>query len=213
MGVDMRKLLICILCMVPMFANAEVLYSVQGNIEDIVPEYDTYAVRHRFYVGGAYNFALWQNYEESGLRLKGKESFGFDAVLGIRATDILRIEANYMYTRAKWQEFALRTNTAFVNAIIDARIDAPYRFFYNQHFVPYIGAGGGLTWVKGVDVAVDKELVPAANVMAGIGIEFDDFLTLDLGYRYIYMFGPAVDTVSDFTPRAHQFRAGLRMNF
>lgn len=211
----MKKLLICLLCMIPAYASAEVLYSVQGKIEDNVEQYDddAYATRHRFYIGGAYNFSLWQNYIEDAVMANGKESFGFDAVFGIRATDILRIEGNYMYTRAKWQEFSMHTNTAFVNAIIDARVDAPYRFFYEQHVVPYVGAGGGLTWADGIDIKVNKKIVPVANVMAGIGIEFDDFLTVDLGYRYIYMFGPGVDTLPDFTPRAHQFRAGLRMNF
>ena len=209
----MRKLLILLLCIMPTYAGAEVLYTVQGTIEENVEQYNTYAARNRFYVGGAYNFSLWQDYIEDTILANGKESFGFDAIFGIRATDIFRIEGNYMYTRAKFDEFSIRTNTALVNAIIDARIDAPYRFFYNQHLVPYIGAGGGLTWVKGIDVSLGKELVPVANVMAGLGIEFDEFLTVDLGYRYIYMFGPGVETMPDFVPRAHQFRAGLRMNF
>ena len=199
--------------MMPAYAGAEVLYTVQGTIEENIEQYDTYAARNRFYVGGMYNFSLWQNYSDDDVTVKGKESFGFDAVFGIRATDIFRIEGNYMYTRAKWQEFSFRTNTAFVNAIIDARIDAPYRFFYNQHLVPYVGAGGGLTWIDGIDVSPDKDLVPVANIMAGLGIEFDEFLTVDLGYRYIYMFGPGVDDLPDFVPLSHQFRAGLRMNF
>lgn len=210
----MKKFLFCLLCMMPACASAEVLYTVQGNIEDNVGQYDTYAVRHRFYVGGTYDFALWQNYiDDTATVAKGKESFGFDAMFGIRATDILRIEGDYMYTRAKFDDFSIRANTALLNAIVDARIDAPYRFFYDQHLVPYIGAGGGLGWVKGVDTKVSKDIVPVANVLAGVGIEFDDFLTVDLGYRYIYMFGPGVETMPDFTPRAHQFRAGLRMNF
>ena len=208
----MKKFLICLLTVLPLQAGATVIYSVQktGTVSNAG---ETFAAQHRFYVGGMYDFSMWSNYSDGAFVAKGSESSGFDAVIGIRVSDIFRIEADYMQTQAKWDSFAIGTNSLFANVILDARLDAPYRFFYNQHLVPYVGLGGGLAWVDGVEVTTKKDTVAVAAALAGIGIEFDDFFTVDLGYRYVYMFASNVDVAPNLAPNGHQLRAGIRLNF
>lgn len=207
----MKKLLICLLCVLPMHAGAEVLYRVQktGMPVDSVKSNDTFASNYRFYVGGMYDLSFWQN--DSGI--SGKTSSGFDAVAGFRLYDTFRIEADYMNTQAKWEEGALKTNTIFVNALIDARIDNLYRFFYKQTLVPYVGAGIGMTWVDSDDTKLENDSVASLVALAGVGIELSEHVALDLGYRYVYMFKPKPEILPDLRPRAHQLRAGLRVNF
>lgn len=207
----MKKLLICLLCVLPMHAGATVLYRVQTTSAptDSVNKNDTFASRHRFYVGGMYDLSFWQN--DGGVA--GKATSGFDVVAGFRLYDTFRIEADYMNARAKWDDFALKTNTVFVNALVDARIDNLYRFFYKQKLVPYVGAGVGMTWVDGDDVAVEKDSVASMAALAGIAVELGEHFTLDFGYRYVYMFKPHTDVLPDLRPRAHQLRVGARINF
>ena len=59
----MKKFLICLLCVLPMHAGATVLYRVQTDVvpTDSVAKNDTFASRHRFYVGGMYDISFWQN--------------------------------------------------------------------------------------------------------------------------------------------------------
>ena len=207
----MKKLLICLLCVLPMRAGATVLYRVQTTSAptDSVNNNDTFASRHRFYVGGMYDLSFWQN--DGGVA--GKAASGFDVVAGFRLYDTFRIEADYMNTRAKWDDFALKTNTVFVNALVDARIDNLYRFFYKQKLVPYVGAGVGMTWIDGDDVAVEKDSVASMAALAGVAVELGEHFTLDFGYRYVYMFKPHTDVLPDLRPRAHQLRVGARINF
>lgn len=207
----MKKLLICLLCVLPVHAGATVLYRVQTTSAptDSVNKNDTFASRHRFYVGGMYDLSFWQN--DGGVA--GKAASGFDVVAGFRLYDTFRIEADYMNTRAKWDDFALKTNTVFVNALVDARIDNLYRFFYKQKLVPYVGAGVGMTWVDGDDVATRKDSVASMAALAGIAVELGEHVTLDFGYRYVYMFKPHTDVLPDLRPRAHQLRVGARINF
>ena len=207
----MKKFLICLLCVLPMHAGATVLYRVQTTSAptDSVSKNDTFASRHRFYVGGMYDLSFWGN--DGGV--SGKNTSGFDAVAGFRINDTFRIEADYMNTRAKWDDFALKTNSVFVNALVDARIDNLYRFFYKQKLVPYVGAGVGMTWVDGDDTATRKDSVASMAALAGIAVELGEHVTLDFGYRYVYMFKPDVEILPDLRPRAHQLRVGARINF
>ena len=209
----MKKFLICILCFLPMCAGAEVLYRVQktGAPTDSVRSNDTFASRHRFYVGGMYDLSFWQKDTSGDITMGGKNSSGFDAVAGFRLYDTFRIEADYMHANAKWEELNFKTDTVFVNAIIDARIGSLYRFLYQQKLVPYVGVGAGMTWIGGTDAENDS--VASMAAMAGFGIELSEHVALDFGYRYVYMFNPHVDVMPDLRPRAHQLRAGMRVNF
>ena len=208
----MKKFLICLLCVLPMHAGATVLYRVQqdGSPTDSIVNNNTFASRHRLYVGGMYDLSMWQM--DNGI--SGKTTSGFDVVAGFRVCDTFRIEADYMNTRAKWRDFGLKTNTAFINALIDARIDNLYRLVYRQKLVPYVGAGVGMTWIDGDDnMIIKNDTVASLAALAGFGIELGEYFTLDLGYRYVYMFKPNIDVLPDLRPRAHQFRAGVRINF
>jgi opacity protein-like surface antigen len=209
----MRKFLICLLCVLPMHAGAEVLYRVQKTDmpSDTNANKEAFASRHRFYVGGNYNLSFWQNESGEDITLDGKTSSGFDAIAGFRFYDTFRIEADYMNTRAKWNGLTLKTNTVFVNALIDARLDNLYRFIYKQKLVPYVGAGIGMTWVDGAEVA--KDTVASVAALAGIAVELGEYFALDFGYRYVYMFKPKADILPDLRPRAHQLRIGARVNF
>ncbi len=211
----MKKFLICLVCVLPMHAGATVLYRVQqtGAPTDSVAKNDAFASRHRFYVGGMYDFSIWGDESGNGITFDGKTTSGFDAVAGFRLNDTFRFEADYMHTNARWDEIKLNTNTVFINALVDARIDNIYRFFYKQKLVPYVGAGVGMTWVDGDSVVVKNDTVASMAALAGVAVELGEHFAIDFGYRYVYMFKPRVDILPDLRPRAHQLRVGARINF
>lgn len=207
----MKKLLICLLCLIPMFANADVVYQDQQSA--LPKNMDTFAPKHRFYIGAMYDFSIWHDYVGDADIVHGKNTSGLEAIAGFRAYDIFRIETNYMNTRAKWDEFAIKTDTLFLNAIIDARIDSLYRPIYKQKLVPYVGIGTGLTWYHSDDVKIKNDTNISVAAMAGLGIELGENFAIDLGYRYVYMFKPGIEQMSGLDPSAHQLRIGARVNF
>ena len=213
------KLLIGALCLIATSANASIPYRVRQVVTPPVedPEgYDSeaFARDHRFYVGGMYNFSMWQSYtDENDVYKEGKNTSSFDVVAGLRIYDIFRLEANYTRTNAKWDDLSLTGNTVFVNAIVDARIDSMYRLFRSQHLVPYVGVGAGLSGNEVDGAKIDDKISPVVSVMAGLGIELGEYFTIDAGYRYMYMFSPKFDVINDLNPMAHQFRIGARINF
>lgn len=212
----MKKLLICLLCMLPIAANAKIIYRTQqtGPVPgSAVDSKDTFASEHMFYVGAMYDLSMWQNYMDDTQIARGRNTLGFDALVGFRLYDIFRIEADYIYSQAKWDIVSMNTNTVFVNAIFDARIDSLYRLFYKQKLVPYVGIGTGLTWYRGKDMTFKKDTNLSLAALAGLGIELGEYFALDIGYRYIYMFKPEVNVMPELVPSAHQFRIGARVNF
>lgn len=217
---NMKSLVIATVAMMaPLASNAAITYRVEqvGGVATPNPvglDSEALARTSRFYVGGYYNFALWNGYTDSNdVHVGGKSSSSFDVVAGMRVYDTFRIEANYTHTAAKWTAFSLTGETAFVNAIFDARIDNIYRLFRSQKLVPYVGLGAGLSWNKADDVSIENKYTPTAAALAGLGIELGNWFTIDLGYRYFYMFTPKFDSVYDLNPSAHQFRAGVRVHF
>ena len=110
------------------------------------------------------------------------------------------------------------SSTLFANLYYDFRNDSA--------FVPYIGAGIGMSFNYlgfdlhrgGNDVSrSDSTTNFAWNVGAGVGIELDYNLSLDLNYRYAG-FGTARTGVSshgvaDGSLRTHQVLAGVRYTF
>ncbi len=213
------KLLIGALCLIATSANASIPYRVRQVVTPPVEDPDGYdseafARDHRFYVGGMYNFSMWQSYtDENDVYKEGKNTSSFDIVAGLRIYDIFRLEANYTRTNAKWDDLSLTGNTVFVNAIVDARIDSMYRLFRSQHLVPYVGVGAGLSGNEVDGAKIDDKISPVVSVMAGLGIELGEYFTIDAGYRYMYMFSPKFDVINDLNPMAHQFRIGARINF
>lgn len=220
MGVwNMKKqILVSLFALTPMVANAAIPYRVeQVKMPVVVPasgnDPESFAREHRFYVGASYDFSMWSDDNDGTIAINGKNTSSFDATLGIRIYDTFRLEANYTHINAEWDAFKLTGDVAFINALFDARIDSMYRLFRSQMIVPYVGAGVGLSWNSADDAHLDKKISPVAAALAGIAIEFGENFALDFGYRYMYMFEPGLDTIQDFSPIAHQFRAGVRVNF
>ncbi len=207
------------LSVLPAVANAAIPYRVeQVEMPVVVPasgrDPQAYARNHRFYIGASYNFNMWDSYTDGkNVRVDGKNTSSFDMSVGVRLYDVFRLEANYINTRAEWNAFSLDGHTGMINAIVDARIDNLYRIFRSQHLVPYVGVGAGLNWNSAENVHVDTKISPVVAAIAGLGIDLGEYFTVDLGYKYFYMFSPDFDTISDLNPSAHQFRAGVRMNF
>ena len=213
------KFLLSALVMCPTVANAAMVYRVEHTTRPVMQnEYGAdnraFARGHRFYVGGMYNFSMWDSFtDDNDLYLGGKNANSFEVVAGVRPYDIFRVELNYIHNDARWSDFSIKGETAMVNALFDARINSLYRLFYRQRLVPYVGAGGGAMWVRSDDADLGRKVVPAVAALAGIGAELGDWFTLDFGYRYFYSFSPKVDGVSGLNPSAHQFRVGVRVNF
>ncbi len=211
------KYLFAFLSVLPMTAFASLPYRVEqiDYPTSDVPNYNrSFAEQYPFYVAGAYNFAIWDNYmDENGVFVDGKNTSGYDISVGYRVYDTFRIEAQYLYTDAAWDAFSITGNGAMVNAIFDARIDSMYRLFKSQHIIPYVGVGGGMTWVKSDDVDTKNTATPMAAALAGVSLEFGGWFAFDFGYRYFYMFSPKFDGIDGLDPTAHQFRAGARFSF
>ena len=205
------------MCMMPMVANAAIPYRTeQVNMPvDTTPVNDDQALARlrRFYVGGAYDFSMWNNGADDTVGISGKNTSSFEAVVGMRVTDIFRLDANYIRTSAKWDAFDMTGDTAMINAYFDARIDSMYRLFYRQRMVPYVGVGAGVSWNSADGAKIENKISPVISAMAGLGVELGEHFALDLGYRYMYMFSPEFDVISDFAPVAHQFRLGARVHF
>lgn len=214
------KFILPFLCMLPMAANAAIPYRVE-QIKTPAAETpsgldnEAYARTRRFYVGGMYNFAMWQNFtDDNDIAISGKNSSSFEGVAGLRVYDTFRVELNYLRTNAEYNALSLTGDTFFVNAIWDARIDNIYRIFRSQMIVPYIGVGAGLSWNSADDGAtLDKKISPVAAALAGISVEFSSIFALDFGYRYFYMFEPGTDVIEKLNPSSHQFRVGARISF
>ncbi len=211
------RLLFTVLCLMPIAANAAIPYRVEqrGVRNDTPAGYDNeaFARVRRFYIGGAYNFSLWQSGTDQDVHADGKNTSSYEAAAGVRIFDTFRVEANYIRTNAKWDAFKLTGDTVMLNALFDARIDNIYRMFRKQTMIPYVGIGAGASFNRADNADIDNKTTPVMAALAGIGIEMGDRVTLDLGYRYFYMFKPGFDTMPDFAPAAHQFRAGARLNF
>ena len=205
-----------VISVMPMLANAELIYRVeQEQFAQTETSNQTLAQQRRFYIGGYYDFNMWNDFTDSNnYVLKGDDTSSFDIVAGIRLYDIFRIEANYIKTDAKYDAFAIDGNTFMLNAIFDARIDNPYRIFKSQMLVPYVGFGAGASWNKadnGIDLK--SKISPALSGIAGISVEFNSIFALDFGYKYMYLMDTDTDAITDFAPNAHQFRAGARIHF
>lgn len=208
------KFLLPALIVLPAVADAAIPYRVeQLRMPDSRAE--DFSDVNRFYIGGAYNFSMWQNYtDENDITINGKNTSCFEAMAGFRVYDTFRIEANYIRTEAKWNNLSFDGDTFFMNAIWDARIDSMYRLFRTQMLVPYVGFGAGVSWNSADEgLHLDHKIAPVMAALAGVSVEFNKIFALDFGYRYFYMFKPGTDVVSDLNPAAHQFRAGARISF
>ncbi len=203
-----------------MITNADIIYRVE-QIESprIIPEsgIDKQALAHKkhFYIGGYYNYSMWQSYtDDTGTSIDGNSTSSYEGTIGIRLYDTFRLETNYTKTNAKWDALSVSGDTFTMNAIFDARINNLYRIFYNQTLVPYVGVGIGASWNSGKNgLVLTNKVSPVLSVMAGISVEFNDIFALDFGYKYTNIFDEKNNIISDLSPVAHQLRAGARIHF
>lgn len=178
-----------------------------------------FAVEKRFYVAGNYVLSSWNDAVENPVRLKGENSGSFDAAVGMRPADNFRLELNYYRMNAEYDQLTVDGNALFLNAIYDARFHPKYSWLKRQFFVPYVGAGAGLSWnsTDTAGVKLGRGMSPALAALAGIALEFNSTFGIDFGYRYIYMLSPKPDiggtTLDKASFGAHQFRAGVRVSF
>lgn len=212
------KFLFGIFTILPFTAQAAIPYRVEqidAPVEIPASGEDNQALarERRFYIGGAYDYSIWNDGFDGTVNINGKNTSSVEFMAGYRISDIFRIEANYLQTSAKWNAFELTGNAGMVNAIIDARIGNLYRMFYKQRLVPYIGIGAGASWNSVEKTSIENKISPVAGVLAGLGVEIGEFFVLDFGYRYMYMFSPKFEAINDFSPTAHQFRVGARVHF
>ncbi len=212
------KFLTAILCVLPIAANAAIPYrteQIDMPVMQSTSGQDDQALARlrRFYVGGMYDFTMWNNGADDVTSVSGKNTSSFEAVAGIRVFDIFRMEANYIRTSAEWNAFKLTSDTAMINAIFDARIGNMYRLFYKQRLVPYVGVGAGISWNSADGTTIENKITPVVSALAGLSVELGQYFALDFGYRYIYMFTPDFAAISDFAPAGHQFRVGARVHF
>lgn len=213
-----KKILFFVFALMPIMASGAIPYRVEMlEVPSVVPESgndsESFARRHRFYIGGMYNFSMWSDDNDGAIAINGKNTSSFEAVAGVRVYDTFRVEANYIRNNAEWDAFKLTGDTVFINALVDARIDSMYRIFRPQMIVPYVGFGAGLSWNSATDTQINRKISPVVAALAGVAFEMGEHFALDFGYRYMYMFKPGVVAISDFNPIAHQFRAGVRINF
>ena len=74
------KFILPFLCTLPMVANAAIPYRVEQIKTPVVDtpsgiDNEAYARTRRFYVGGAYNVAMWQNFtDDNDISINGKNS-------------------------------------------------------------------------------------------------------------------------------------------
>lgn len=210
-----KHLILAILSVAPVCANAAIPYRVEQLSLPTPEKNETFSSEHRFYIGGMYNLALWQNYtDDNNVEISGKHSQSYEILAGLRVSDTFRLELDYTHTKAIWNQMSFDGETFLLNAIIDARIDSIYRILRNQMIMPYVGIGAGASWNTGKNTTnIDNKVSPVVAAMAGISIEFNPHFALDFGYRYLYMFNQKNNIVDDLNATAHQFRVGARAGF
>jgi opacity protein-like surface antigen len=172
---------------------------------------------------------MWARVIDRPLLFEGDATNSFDAAIGHRVFDWMRIEASYY--RPNYQlagkRLSIKGHAITANAVFDARINNLYSFMSRQWFVPYVGAGFGLSFNKVNsdlpfrNARLDHTTPLIFNIMAGLSIEFNKSFALDIGYKYFYMAAPHLSMnvdvanyeLDDFSPTAHQVRAGIRISF
>lgn len=210
------KFLFIIAMLAPNVATAAMPYRAATSSRGAINVMDNIrptAASHRFYVGGGYTFAAWDGAADGVARVSGRDTSSFDVVAGYRAADWFRMELDYSRVDARFSGFKLHGDAVMVNAIFDARLDSMYRIIHRQTIIPYVGVGAGASFNSARNAHIDDDVSAVFAALAGFGIEMGDRFTVDLGYRYFYMTEPKFDVIRDLAPSAHQFRAGVRVNF
>ncbi len=86
-----------------------------------------------------------------------------------------------------------------------------YDFHNNTRVTPYVGAGLGFSSIHLTDFG--SKVVFAYQAGAGIEIELNRALSVDLGYRYFGTTKASKYNVTGYDNSSHNLIAGLRFNF
>ncbi len=93
------------------------------------------------------------------------------------------------------------TDLGFGTALVNGYFDLPI----SSHIAPYLGAGVGYGWTYRSPGPDDDGFAYA--LMAGVGFEMTQQITLDVGYRYRQVLIPGADV------KDHSLLAGVRFEF
>ncbi|MDR1207337.1 MAG: porin family protein [Rickettsiales bacterium] len=240
----MKNVAICSLMIVvcASAAQARVDYRAQATKNAIAKEESetstSFAAAKRFYVKGDFVTAWWQNAAPGmpgtiyGLEERGGFDTSFDAGIGVRAADWFRAEFEYYRFTADYgvdiggiysNNISIDGDAFMLNAIFDARMDSKYSFLTRQFFVPFAGFGIGVSHNSlnrnslNPGDTLDRKYTPVAAAIMGVAIEFNKTFSIDVGYRYFYMFSPKIDSAMfgdhAIVPNGHQLRVGAKINF
>lgn len=126
-------------------------------------------------------------------------AFAVGGGVGYRFSDNMRADVRLDY--AGEYEVAPGADMSITTVLGNLYFDVPT----GTAFTPYVGAGLGYGWAS-IDNANDKDGL-AYGLMAGVGVDLSDNLTIDLGYRL----RDVVTSGSD--PMDHQILTGFRFEF
>jgi opacity protein-like surface antigen len=119
--------------------------------------------------------------------------------VGYRFNDNLRTDLRVDY--AGKYSVAPGSDMSITTALGNLYFDIPT----GTAFTPYLGAGVGYGWAP-VSNGPDKNGL-AVGLMAGVGVDLTNNLTLDVGYRFRDIMSSGSD------PMEHQVLAGIRYQF
>ncbi len=172
-----------------------------------------------------------------GGSLQGTDSqntvgLGFMLGYDLYATSDMPVRAELEYSFRS--NFKSEGNTNFSGTRVQNHMDynlhtllanAYYDFYNESAFTPYVGAGIGIAFLDGqADLSfggnrysneIDDTLF-AWHVGAGVGVAINDYVTADLGYRYLgtsTAYGEVGGNEVKTDISAHEFSVGVRFGF
>ena len=133
---------------------------------------------------------------------------------GLRLNDWLRFDLTADYrVRSDYSAFGVNADYSTTTALANIYADLGT---WNG-FTPYIGAGIGAGYVAldniqvlGTDIGDASGFGVAWALMAGVAVQLNDNLQIDIGYRYISLNSVSLGDVPDLDQDAHEIRVGAR---
>ncbi|MDR1195475.1 MAG: porin family protein [Endomicrobium sp.] len=179
----------------------------KGAISFVEADFDLGYYNDYYYHHGHRYYEEYRYYDESNDAV-----FAGSAALGVKVTKYIRFEFEYTHRteakqRYRWFPNIEQTFDSYMaNAIFD--------FEVNQNFVPYIGLGLGMTYVKNKIFYSDvkEELADnrfSAGMDLGMSFVLQRHLNLDFGFRIIYLGGMDID-YEDYYMYAMDLYCGIR---
>ena len=152
------------------------------------------------------------DFSAGGQKLDDSWMLGIGA--GLRLNDWLRFDLTADYrVRSDYSAFGVNADYSTTTALANIYADLGT---WNG-FTPYIGAGIGVGYVAldniqvlGTDIGDASGFGVAWALMAGVAVQLNDNLQIDIGYRYISLNSVSLGDVPDLDQDAHEIRVGAR---